>query len=190
MSVNVFTWDMFKFGPHSGVGHASMHVHGPQGNIYISFWPAKHATLEAAYSQGKVHFIRGDKEDDGQPSWASKPLRDLNEARIVEFWKAYDSMPGLDYKGSNSANKTKTNDGGKIYNLAIQQCSTVVVGALLAGADLTTRLKIQTWLALNAGTNFDLGGIQGFSRYLPTFRVPTVTPADVREMVKRVWNDT
>jgi hypothetical protein len=69
------------------------------------------------------------------------------------------------------------------------QCSTVVVGALLAGADLATRMKIKTWLALNAGTNADFAGIQSFSRYIPGFRLPTVTPADVRELVKHVWDD-
>jgi hypothetical protein len=189
MTVTVFVWDMLKGGPHNGVGHASMHVNGPSGNIYISFWPAKHALKDALYSEGKVHFMTGDKKEDGMPSWASKPIDDLDEGKIIKFWNEFDPSSALDYKGSASKNITKTNEGGKIYNILFSQCSTTVVGALLAGAAPRTRDTIMTWLAANAGTNVDFSGIRSISRYVPIPRLPTVTPADVRELVKSVWKD-
>ena len=185
MAVTVFTWDMFR----GGVGHASMHVHGPAGNIYISFWPAEHAVKQALASVGKIHFMRADKNADGMPSWASRPINSLDEARIVQFWRGYDASPYLDYKGSASRNTVKSNEGGKTYNILASQCSTTVVAALLAGANRETRVKIERWLLLNAGTNVDFPGIKLLQAFVPLLRVPTVTPADVRELVISVWGD-
>lgn len=185
MTVTVFTWDMFKPGKFTGVGHASMHVHGVHGKIYISFWPAAHRPDKALYSIGKVHFMRGDKEVDGHPDWASKPIENLNEKNIIEFWSNFDPNHNLDYQGSNSKDVTKDNAGGKIYNILFSQCSTVVVRALLSGADLTTRFKILGWLTANAGHNIDISGIKGVR--MPMMVVPTITPTDVREMVEWVW---
>ena len=186
MTVTVFTWDMFR----GGVGHASMHVHGSAGNIYISFWPAEHRAQEALSSVGKIHFMRADKDADGIPSWASRPIDDLNEAKIVRFWRDYDATPFLDYKGKASNNAVKTNEGGKRYNIFFSQCSTTVVAALLAGADGDTRKKIERWILLNAGTNADFPGIKILQPFVPLLRIPTVTPADVRELVRTVWKDS
>ena len=187
MAVTVFTWDMFKIGPHFGVGHAAMHVHGPQGNVYISFWPAEHSLSKAMLSTGKIHFMRGDKEEDGMPSWASAPITNLDEGRIVDFWKAFDLSPSLDYRGAGSRNVTKPNEGGKKYNILLYQCSTTVVRALWHGADEALRRRIETWLAVNAGTNFDVPLIGAVKSSIFGARIPTVTPADVREMVCYIW---
>ena len=189
MSVTVFTWDMFNGGKYNGVGHSSLHVHGPEGNIYISFWPAKHAVREALSSVGNVHSMSGDKAEDGQPSWASKPLKNLDERKIIKFWNEFDPNSALDYKGATSKNVTKVNAGGKTYNILFSQCSTTVVAALLTGADQETRNSIITWFALNAGSNIDFAGIRSVQRFVPIPRIPTVTPADVRELVKEVWKD-
>jgi len=189
MTVTVFTWDMFKGGEFNGVGHASMHVHGAAGNIYISFWPAKHALKDALSSVGKVQFMSGDKKADGMPSWASKPLENLDEEKIIRFWNEFDPNAALDYKGNASQNTTKSNDGGKIYNILTSQCSTTVLAALLVGADEATRKKAYLWLFSNAGTNIDFAGIKSIQRFVPLPRIPTITPADVRELIKSVWND-
>ena len=189
MSVTVFTWDMFKFGPHFGVGHAAMYVQRSAGDIYISFWPAEHSARKSCGSTGLIHFMKGDKDEDGTPSWASKSIENLNEERIAEFWKGFDTSK-LDYKGSQSTNVTRINEGGKTYNiLLLQHCATTVLGALLIGADADTRLKIKSWLIRNAGTNVDFAGVKSFSRFIPHFRIPTVTPADIRELVKYIWDD-
>lgn len=188
MAVVVFTWDMFKSG--ITVGHASMYVQGQHGDIYISFWPkVVRSPRSAIYSTGALHLIRGDKDEDGQPDWVSRPLEDLDEAAIIKFWKPYDSAAQLDYGGPASNNVTKPNSGGKPYDFLFSQCSTTVVRALISGASLSKRLQILGWLTLNAGTNIDVAGLRSVSKFLPYLRIPTVTPADVRELVKWVWND-
>lgn len=189
MAVTVFTWDMFKGGKFNGVGHASMHVHGDAGNIYISFWPGQHTLKDALSSVGKIHFMTGDKKEDGMPSWASKPLTNLDESKIIRFWNQFEPNSALDYKGNFSKNVTKPNDGGKTYNILFSQCSTTVLSALLVGADQSTRDKVRMWIVANAGTNVDFAGIRSVQRFVPLPRIPTITPADVRELVKAVWDD-
>lgn len=189
MAVTVFTWDMFKFGKQFGVGHAALYVKNAQrGDIYISFWPSARKVNRAVWSVGKVHFMAGDKDEDGMPSWASKPLSGLDETKIIDYWGNFDPNHNLDYKGNSSSNVTHSNTGGKHYNILASQCSTTVVSALYTGADTLTRAKITTWLALNAGSNFDFAGFKGLR--FPCLRIPTVTPADVRELVCAVWGDS
>jgi hypothetical protein len=189
MSVTVFTWDMFKFGRYLGVGHAALYVNNSHyGDIYISFWPAKHSLSAAAWSVGKVHFMAGDKDEDGMPGWASKPLANLDERKIIDYWGNFDPNHNLKYKGAASYHVTHTNQGGKHYDILLSQCSTTVVQALLSGADTNTRMKINSWLRRNMGSNFDFGGFKGLR--IPNFSIPTMTPADVREMVCDVWGDS
>jgi hypothetical protein len=163
MAITVFTWDMFKFGKYFGVGHAALYVKNSErkGDIYLSFWPSHRSPISAAWSVGKVHFMSGDKEEDGMPAWASKPLTDLDEGKIIDYWGHFDPNHNLDYKGSRSSNVTHVNEGGEHYNILACQCSTTVVSALMTGANTNTRAKIRVWLALNAGSNFDFGGFKG-----------------------------
>jgi hypothetical protein len=63
-------------------------------------------------------------------------------------------------------------------------------GPDLAGADAGTRNAINAWLLVHAGRNVDFAGVRNVFRFLPVLRIPTVTPADVRERVKAVWSDS
>jgi hypothetical protein len=185
MSATVFEWDMFR----GGVGHASMYINGKSGVIYISFWPQHHSVAAGLLSKGKIHFMNADKKADGVPSWASRPLNDLNEAAIINWWRGIQSDPFIDYKNKkpfqtssdDAANFQQANN--RVYNILLNQCSTTVVTALVIGAAPETRAKILRWLALNAGRGLGPVQVPGFIPY----RVPTVTPTDVKNLVIDVW---
>jgi hypothetical protein len=179
MSVTVFEWDMFKKRPGAdrGVGHASMHVHGDKGAVYISFWPTEHSLRAGLHSPGVVHFINGDKAADGMPDWASKPISNLDEAKIISWWGQIQHNPLLDYKHKTALQKSGAAHAadGNSYSILFNQCSTVVVKALMVGADIKLRAKIWAWLAQNSGST-PLG-----------LHVPTVTPTDVKDLVQAVF---
>lgn len=179
--ITIFEWDMFKYTLHEGfgVGHASMLVHGDKGNIYISFWPAAH-TLKAGWrSAGLVHFINGDIRADGQPSWASKSIYSLDEAAIIGWWSRVQHNPFLDYAHKTAIQVSGVAHAipGNAYSILYNQCSTMVVMALLIGADQTCRTKIFAWLSKH------MGGVP----YLPFRLAPTITPLDVKNLVESVF---
>jgi hypothetical protein len=179
MAVTVFVWDMFKYRPGDGigVGHASMFVHGAKGNIYISFWPAAHSLKAGWSSPGVVHFINGDKQADGQPSWASKPISTLDEGAIINWWSKIQHNPLIDYthKKPFQVSGSGHADPGNTYSILINQCAITVVRALLVGANDATRTEISTWLQFNMGSTPFL------------LHVPTITPHDVKELVEAVF---
>ena len=199
MTITVFTWDMFRKDPKGerGVGHASMFVQNKAGNFYISFWPSAHNIFDAIYSTGKVHFMKGDIAHDGQPSWASKPIENLDETKILNFWKGFDSQPFIDYKNKNSNNFNKnfekSNEGGRKYDLLYSQCSTTVANALYIGSDNQLQREISNWIHVKRGSNDILGFAA--AKMLPsiptTSGLPkvTITPADVKQLVKDIWDD-
>jgi hypothetical protein len=179
MAVTVFVWDMFKYRPGDGlgVGHASMFVHGAAGTIYISFWPAAHNVKAGWSSPGVVHFINGDKEADGQPSWASKPISTLDEAAIIAWWSKIQANPLIDYQHkkpiqiSGAAHAVQ----GNKYSILFNQCSTTVVKALMVGASQSDRFKIMAWQSVHGGS----------TPYL--LHVPTITPKDVKDLVEAIF---
>ncbi len=179
MAVTVFVWDMFKYRPGDGigVGHASLHLHGDKGSIYVSFWPAAHSPKAGWSSPGVVHFINGDIKADGQPSWASKPITSLDEDAIIAWWSKIQSNPLLDYQHKTPIqnNGAARASNGNTYSILLNQCSTTVVRALMVGSDQAGREKIRGWLLANMGS----------TPYL--FHVPTITPLDVRELVEDVF---
>jgi hypothetical protein len=171
MAVTIFVWDMFKYHAGDGfsVGHASMHVHGEEGSIYISFWPC-----------GVLHFINADiKAEKGLASWVSKPITTLNESAIIRWWSGIQHNPLLDYKHKTpiQVSGAALALAGNTYSILLNQCSTTVVKALMVGANLVQRAKILVWLGLNFGS----------IPYLPLHVVPTVTPQDVKKLVEAVF---
>jgi hypothetical protein len=193
MPATVFVWDMFKgsAGRAPGVGHAALFVESKQGNIYVSFWPSMHRVDKAIYSPGHIHFVNADRLSDGTPSWASKPIRNLDEGAIIAWWRKIQADPIVNYrnkkpfqKSSNEANNFQPATNAH-YNIMFNQCSTTVVAGLLAGANVELRSKIMMWCLQNAGKG--LGPVQ-LPTFLP-FRVPTVTPKDVRNLVTAIWGD-
>lgn len=174
-----------------GVGHASLYVHSQQGSIYISFWPSMHRVDKAIFSSAHIHFVNADRLADGTPGWASKPIDDLNESAIITWWKKIQADPIIDYKNKKPFQKSADEisnfqeANNAHYNILLNQCSTTVVAALLVGAGQELRLKILSWCARNAGKG--LGPVQ-LPSFLP-FRVPTITPKDVRNLVANVWGD-
>ena len=178
MSVIVFVWEMFKFAPGEllpGVGHASLYVNGPHGVIYVSYWPAAHNMKAGWSSQGKIHFMNGDKLHDGTPSWASKPLNGLDEAAIIRWWARTQPDPLIHYQKKESFQKVKVKNGseelgavrGSRYNILRNQCSTNVVDGLVRGADVALKLKILAWKHRHS--------------------LVTVTPRQVRNLVEDVF---
>ena len=195
MTVTVFVWDMFRRGPDGsrGVGHASMLVNGKYGTCYVSLWPEEHTLAAGLSSPAKVHFMNGDRLADGVPSWASKPLENLDEKAIIAWWGSIQRDPLIDYSkkkpfqtasAPDQAFQSATNTQYRILN---NQCSTAVVRGLLAGADLLFSAKIIAWLALN-GVHIGPATLsQPLSAVLRILGV--ISPTDVKELIVSVWDD-
>lgn len=193
MPATVFVWDMFKrnAGREPGVGHAALFVESKRGNIYISFWPSMHRLDKAIYSPGRIHFVNADRLADGVPNWASKPIDNLNEERIIDWWMKIQTDPIINYANKKKF-QTSANEANNFqwatnahYNIMFNQCSTTVVAGLLAGADEELRSKIVGWCLQNAGRGL---GVVQLPTFLP-FRIPTVTPKDVKNLVIAIWGD-
>ncbi|MGV7031048.1 hypothetical protein [Methylobacterium symbioticum] len=181
MTVTVFAWKMFKYRPGEGVGvgHAALSISGNFGSIYVSFWPAAHNLKSGLYSEAKLHFMNGDKKADGTPDWASKPIEDLNEERIIQWWSRTQPNCLLDFKNRTDFMKTGEVSAakGSIYNIVANQCSTTVVRALIEGASSNRKAAIIGALGISHGTG---AGV---------ISLPTITPQDVRNLVASVWGD-
>ena len=150
-----------------------------------------HRLDKAIFSSAHIHFINADRMADGTPNWASKPIDNLNESAIITWWRKIQVDPFIDYKNKKSF-QVSTEEASNFqeasnahYNILLNQCSTTVVAALLMGAGPELRVKILSWCGRNAGKG--LGPVQ-LPSFLP-FRVPTITPKDVRSLVKNVWGD-
>jgi hypothetical protein len=152
-----------------------------------------HRVDKAIYSPGHIHFVNADRLSDSTPSWASKPIRNLDEGAIIAWWRKIQADPIICYgnkkppqKCSNEATNFQPATNAH-YNIMSNsnQCSTTVVAGLLAGANVELRSRIMMWWLQNAGKG--LGPVQ-----LPTFvplRVPTVTPEDLRNLVTAILGD-
>ena len=115
---------------------------------------------------------------DGQPNWASKTITTLDEGAIIQWWGQVEPYPLLDYERKTPIQISGTGQAapGNAYSILLNQCSTTVVRALMAGADPQCKAKITAWLWLNMGSN---------PAHL--IRIPTITPHDVRELVEAVF---
>jgi hypothetical protein len=199
--VDIFVWEMFK----TGVGHASMFVHGNDGKAYISWWPAPGSGVKRAihgmYSHGLVHSIHTDKEEDGVPDWCSKPLQDLDEKAIIEWWKQIAPSPNL-HTGTESAKVGN-------YVFLTNNCAGTVVRALLMGASPEKRKKIKAYFhkqkfgSLQNAERFRdrlvakvVGGVGSRSAVTRSLletdisivsRGRVIAPFDCRNIVEEVW---
>lgn len=139
MSATVFVWEMAK----TGVGHASLSVRGKAGGAYISWWPAASTSslgraAHGVMSHGLVHSIRRDKEEDGIPDWASRPIGDLDEAAIVRWWGSLAQSSCL------KSGEERSRSGHYVF--LTNNCSTTVMRALLIGANNARRALIGQFL--------------------------------------------
>lgn len=132
------------------------------------------------YSSAKLHFMNGDKKADGTPDWASKPIDDLDEASIIQWWSRTQPNGLLDFKKRTDFMKAGEGSSapGNIYNIVGNQCSTTVVRAMIAGANSKTKAAIIGALGVSHGSG---AGV---------VRLPTITPQDVKNLVTTVWGDT
>jgi hypothetical protein len=200
--IDVFVWEMFKG---LGVGHASMFVHGEHGKAYISWWPAAGSGLSRAVngieSHGLVHSIHADIEEDGTPDWCSKPLRDLDERAIIEWWKGIACSPNL-------RTGTEVARSGS-YTFLVNNCACTVVRALILGSSSEKRERIRAYFSrimLFDGRNterfFDrltariVAGVGSRPAVARSFmeastslvdRRLVVAPYDCRNIVEEVW---
>ncbi|MFC0202647.1 hypothetical protein [Novosphingobium soli] len=203
MTITVFTWNMGGVGPQGtrGVGHASAQV----GDAYISWWPAEHALKAALDSRAKRHTIRDDIEADGTPHFASAPIADLDEDKVLSWWKSV-----------CDANDNWSHDERALgsYRFLSNNCSTTVFRALLIGAAPELRTRIwATYLSSQANTEATLaragvildrivGGWGGYAQVIESIKLlgidrtvtalrPAgliVTPLDVHAVVSKIWS--
>jgi hypothetical protein len=137
--VTVFVWEMFK----TGVGHASMFVNGPSGKAYISWWPSAstdelHKASNGVFSAGLVHSMHSDiKHEQGNADWASKPLVDLDENKIIKWWNQIAASPNL----TTGEEPAKAGN----YTFLSNNCSTTVMRALRIGATAERRNQIDSY---------------------------------------------
>ena len=192
MTVTVFVWNMFGRGPDGkrGVGHASMHVSGASGSIYVSFWPYAHNPTAGWSSPGKIHFMNADRLADGRPQWASKPLGGLDEKAIIQWWGRIQRDPSIDYKHKKPFQLSTDKDNAfqladnTQYRILQCQCATTVVAGLEAGANSALKAKIKHWIRSSATS---VGPVQ--IPFLRSLGFPTITPTDVKRLIMSVWND-
>jgi hypothetical protein len=84
--------------------------------------------------------MNADKQADGVANWALKPLNDLDETAIIQWWSKIQTDPFIDYKDKKPFQKSASKDdnfqqaNGPLYDILLNQCSTTVVAALLIGA--------------------------------------------------------
>jgi hypothetical protein len=200
MTATVFVWEMGK----TGVGHASMSIKGPSGDAYISWWPAASTSsaqraLHGIVSSGLVHSLRKDKEEDGIPDWASRPIDDLKEAAIISWW-------GTLAQSSNLKSGEEEAKSGH-YVFLSNNCSTTVMRALLVGATPERRLQIRLHLLETTEQQAEeslservIGKVVGgYGSWEPAKRAVVelvaakvkpgfvIAPFDVRYVVENVW---
>lgn len=195
MSGVVFVWPMGGRDPrgHVGVGHASLFISGKFGSAYISFWPAAHNFFSALSSPGKIHFMNGDRISDGTPKWASKPLVDLNDAAVINWWSHIQRDPLINYGHKKPFQSTKNQDSAfqmasnTQYRLLNSQCSTMVVAALIAGSNPDRKIQIRDWLKKR---NVNIGPFEFIKEFSVILRyIGTITPTDVKNLISEVWGD-
>jgi len=116
----VYVWLPKQIGNRKNVGHTSMLV---DGHTYISWWPDESAGFGRDYHPIRNKNYSSDVADEGGvPDW-SVHLKGLNEAAILDWWEGFGLSRGnLELQGPLPP-----------YNLAKQNCSTVVACALKRG---------------------------------------------------------
>lgn len=118
--INVFVWLPKRSGGQKNVGHASMTVGGA---TYISWWPDEAAGFGRDFHPIRNKSYKSDVRDEGgDPDWTI-PLDGLDEQAILEWWASFGlSRGGVELQGPLPP-----------YNLAEQNCSTVVARGLKTG---------------------------------------------------------
>ena len=126
MSTTVFIWD-----PNADAfGHAAMQIDsGP----YISWWPnptppsGKAGGIRNMFgSYAYVNSMKGDRASEGRaPSWASAPIKNLDEAAMQLWWTKFSGCPKGKERGEFQTNSR--------YNVLTTSCSGVVFNAMVAG---------------------------------------------------------
>ena len=126
MPVTVFVWNPNN----DAFGHAAMQIDsGP----YISWWPNRDRPTSKGQNVGYmfgsyayVNSMKGDKEAEGRPpSWASSPIKNLDEETIKIWWNKFSGCPKGKERGEFHTNSR--------YNVLTTSCSGVVFNAMVAG---------------------------------------------------------
>jgi hypothetical protein len=117
--INVYVWLPKQIESQKNVGHASILVNG----TYISWWPDEAAGLGRDFHPIRNKNFQSDIQDEGcQPDWTIT-LAGLNETEILNWWQMFGLTLG----------NTVFEGPLPPYNLATQNCSTVVAMALKKG---------------------------------------------------------
>ena len=118
--ITVYVWLPKRVNNQKNVGHASMLVNE---QTYISWWPDESAGLGRDYHPIRNKNYRSDVRDEGcNPDWSVR-LQGLNEEAILNWWEGFGLTRGnLMLQGPLPP-----------YNLAKQNCSTVVATGLKKG---------------------------------------------------------
>jgi hypothetical protein len=118
--IEVYVWLPARHGSQKNVGHASMLV---DGQTYISWWPDESAGFGRDFHPIRNKSYLSDVRDEGgNPHWTVQ-LSGLNEKAILDWWAGFGLIKGqVELQGPLPP-----------YNLASQNCSTVVADGLKRG---------------------------------------------------------
>jgi hypothetical protein len=118
--IEVYIWLPKKVGNQKNVGHASMLV---GGHTYISWWPDSVARLGHNFHPIRNKNYKSDVRDEGCVPDGNILLKGLNEKAILDWWQQFGLTRGsMVFQGPLPP-----------YNLAKQNCSSVVAQALKKG---------------------------------------------------------
>jgi hypothetical protein len=118
--ITVYVWLPKRLGNQKNVGHSSMTV---GGLTYISWWPDEAAGFGRDFHPIRNKSYQSDVRDEGgNPHW-SVQLYGLDEKAILDWWAGFGLIKGrVELQGPLPP-----------YNLASQNCSTVVAQGLKTG---------------------------------------------------------
>lgn len=118
--IKVYVWLSTRAGKEKNVGHSSMLV---AADTYISWWPDESAGFGRDFHPIRNKSYQSDVKDEGSiPHWTIQ-LDGLNEKAILDWWAGFGLM------------RDQVEQQGPLppYNLASQNCSTVVANGLKRG---------------------------------------------------------
>jgi hypothetical protein len=118
--ITVYVWLTKRVGSQKNVGHSSMMV---AGLTYISWWPDEAAGFGRDFHPIRNKSFQSDVKDEGSKPDVIVLLDGLDENAILDWWQQFGLTRGhVEFQGPLPP-----------YNLAKQNCSTVVANALRKG---------------------------------------------------------
>jgi hypothetical protein len=189
--ITVFVWNMLERSGHRA-GHAALLVQ----RTYISWWPEDRSDSIHWFRGGRFasfsapsfnHTIKEDKIAEGRlPSYASPPIRCLNEQKILSWWE--------NIRPKNNSCKISYDENENIaYDLTRMSCATIVYKALVAGGCIDiagdiSRVVSEGLTILSGAIGDSAGPIAGLTAGAVVQNVidNAITPFDIQKYAQRL----